>query len=62
MKYMELKKLLKAAAVEAKKIFKNDIPAINMTINDTIDFLAKEHNLSERQRHMLALYGCTLHC
>ena len=48
MKYLELKQLLKAEADNAKKKFKNDKPAIRMIINDTVDSLSKDNNLSER--------------
>lgn len=59
--YLQIKIQLKESAIEAKKKYPKDKPAIRMIINDTVDYLSKENNLSERQRSMLSNYACKLH-
>jgi hypothetical protein len=52
---------LKMAAIEAKNYFKSDKPAINQSINDSLDSICRSVQLSEYQRNLLANYACTLH-
>ena len=59
--YQQAKAALKAAASEAKKANKNDLPLIRMIINDEADALCKNNHLSEYQRDLLANYACKLH-
>ena len=59
--YQRAKSVLKGISDESKRIFKNDIPAINQTINDEADFICKNNSLSEYQQKLLHNYACTLH-
>lgn len=60
-KYQNVKLALKLAAKQDKERFKNDKPAINMSINDFCDYLCKDLNLSDHQRNLLSNYACKLH-
>ena len=60
-KYSQAKETLKFIAMASKKEFKNDKPAIRQAINDSADMLCKDLQLSEWDRHRLALYSCKLH-
>jgi len=59
--YQTAKESLKETAKEVKQNFKTDKPLIRMTINDTVDSLCKDLNLSEHQRNLLSNYACKLH-
>lgn len=59
--YQQAKERLKETAKEIKKQFSTDKPLINMTVNDTVDYLSKDLNLTEYQRNLLSNYACTLH-
>ena len=59
--YQQVKSELKEIADTAKKDHKNDLPAIRMIINDSVDMLCKEHHFSEYYRNLLSNYSCTLH-
>ena len=59
--YQKAKERLKETAKEIKKQYPNDKPLINMTINDTVDYLSKDLNLTEYQRNLLSDYACKLH-
>lgn len=59
--YKTAKESLKETAKEVKQNFKTDKPLIRMTINDTVDSLSKDLNLSEHQRNLLSNYACKLH-
>jgi len=59
--YQTAKESLKETAKEVKQNFKTDKPLIRMTINDTVDSLSKDLNLSEHQRNLLSNYACKLH-
>lgn len=59
--YQSAKERLKETAKEIKKQFPTDKPLINMTINDTVDYLSKDLNLTEYQRNLLSNYACKLH-
>lgn len=61
MNYQNCKKLLKQEAKGLKKRFPNDIPAVNMGINDFMDYLCRECDLTEHKKHLLDLYACKLH-
>lgn len=59
--YQQAKRRLKNIAVESKTLFNNDKPKIRMVINDSVDYLSKDLNLSEHQRNLLSSYACKLH-
>ncbi len=59
--YQSAKTNLKQVAQGAKKEFKNDKPAQRMIINDTVDALCKNLNLSDYNRNLLSNYACKLH-
>jgi hypothetical protein len=59
--YQTAKERLKETAKEIKKQFPNDKPMINMVINDEVDCLSKDLNLSEYQTNLLSNYACKLH-
>jgi Mg2+ and Co2+ transporter CorA len=59
--YQQLKAVLKDAAKFAKSYYKTDYPAQRMYLNDCLDSISKNYNLSEYQRNNLANYTCTLH-
>lgn len=59
--YQKAKAYLKTTAKTAKAEYKNDKPAQRMIINDTVDFLCKNYQLSEYKRDLLSLYACKLH-
>ena len=59
--YQNAKESLKETAKEIKKQFPKDKPLINITINDTVDYLSKDLNLTEYQRNLLSNYACKLH-
>ena len=61
MKYKQAKEELKQFAVAAKKNYKNDKPLIRMIINDSIDVIVSNYDLSEYQRSLLCNYACKLH-
>lgn len=59
--YQLAKLELKEIAIETKNFYINDKPAIRMVINDSIDDICDEQNLSEYQRELLYNYACKLH-
>jgi len=59
--YKTAKESLKETANEVKQVFKDDKPLVRMVINDEVDSLSKNYNLSEYQRNLLSNYGCKLH-
>lgn len=59
--YQNAKSNLKAVSQDAKAQHRNDKPAIRQTINDYVDYLCKDLNLSEYQRNLLSNYACKLH-
>ena len=59
--YKTAKENLKEVSKQAKRDFTNDLPAIRMIINDEVDTLSKDYNLSEYQRNLLSNYACKLH-
>ena len=59
--YQQAKRELKDVALDAKRQFKSDKPAVRQIINDYVDSLCKSLNLSDYQRDLLANYACTLH-
>jgi hypothetical protein len=59
--YPNAKNSLKSTANMAKSQFPTDKPMIRMIINDSIDFLVSEYNLSENETYLLQNYACTLH-
>lgn len=59
--YQQAKADLKEIADSAKKEYKNDLPAIRMIINDSVDMLCKENQFSDYYRNLLSNYSCTLH-
>ena len=60
-KYQQAKAELKECAEVAKRYYWNDKPAVNMVINDCLDRIIKELNLTEHKRNLLSNYACTLH-
>ena len=59
--YRKAKKYLCEVAKDIKEKYKTDKPAQRMIINDTVDFLCKNYQLSEYKRNLLSLYACKLH-
>ena len=59
--YQNAKIDLKKVALDAKRFFKNDKPAIRQTINDMSHILFREYDLSDYQCNLLSNYACTLH-
>ena len=59
--YQQVKADLKEIADSAKKEYKNDLPAIRMIINDSVDMLCKENQFSDYYRNLLSNYSCFLH-
>ena len=45
----------------AKRIYAHDKPAVRQIINDRVDSLSREYNLTEHKRDLLANYACKLH-
>ena len=59
--YQEAKKELKFISENLKKQYKNDKPAIRMYINNSINWVSENYNLSEHKNSLLHDYACTLH-
>lgn len=59
--YQTAKRSLKSTSEMAKSQYSTDKPAIRMIINDSVDFLSKELNLSEYERDLLSNYAVKLH-
>ena len=59
--YQNAKSSLKDVSQDAKAQYRNDKPAIRQTINDYVDYLCKDLNLSEYKRNLLSNYACKLH-
>ena len=59
--YQLAKSELKEISVEAKKNFPTDKPMVRQIINDSINYIASDNNLSETQRDLLCNYACKLH-
>jgi hypothetical protein len=60
-KYQQVKSSLKYCAIKTKERNSTDKPMIRQVINDYVDYLSKEYNLSEYQRNLLSNYACKLH-
>jgi hypothetical protein len=60
-KYQQAKQTLKTYTITVKSKHKNDKPMIRMLINDSVDYLSKDLNLSDYQRNLLSDYACKLH-
>jgi hypothetical protein len=60
-KYQQAKQGLKTISIEAKQNTPTDKPLIRMVINDFVDYLSKDYNLTEHQRNLLSNYACKLH-
>jgi len=59
--YNAAKNELKEIAIWAKSQYIDDLPAINMAINDGADSIIRNGNLSEYQQNLLQNYACKLH-
>ena len=59
--YQNAKQLLKMYSLNTKLEYKNDKPAVRMLINDSVDSISKDFNLSNYQRDLLSNYACKLH-
>jgi len=59
--YKNIKRHLKDVADMAKSQFGNDKPMVRLIINDSVDFLSKEYQLSAYYTDLLAEYACKLH-
>ena len=59
--YQQVKADLKEIADSAKIDYKNDLPAIRMIINDSVDMLCKDYQFSDYYRNLLSNYSCFLH-
>ena len=59
--YQMAKKTLEWVSLDAKREFRNDLPAIRMIINDTCDAICKGLRLSDYHRGLLENYSCELH-
>ena len=59
--YFFSKANLRLIANDAKEKHPTDKPMIKQIINDSIDGISADYNLSEHQRDLLCNYACTLH-
>lgn len=59
--YQQVKADLKEIAYTAKMEHKNDLPAIRMIINDSVDMLCKVYQFTDYYRNLLSNYACFLH-
>lgn len=59
--YQQAKKELKQISIRAKEHYKNDKPAIRMYINDSVNWVSDNYNLSHHKNSLLHDYACTLH-
>jgi hypothetical protein len=59
--YQVAKVELKEIQVLAKNQFKNDLPAIRQTINDSAYYISGERNLTAYQANLLHNYAAKLH-
>lgn len=59
--YQQVKNALKNVAKEAKQKHPTDKPLIRMTINNYVNYLAREYNITEYQVKLLSSYSCSLH-
>jgi hypothetical protein len=59
--YQQAKTMLKNSAKWIKEQVPTDKPKIRMIINNEVDYLSKDLNLSEYQRNLLSNYACKLH-
>jgi len=59
--YKIAKDTLKSISLEAKSEFRNDKPAVRQIINDSVDSISRDLNLTNRERDLLSNYACKLH-
>lgn len=59
--YQIAKATLKSVSLDAKAEFRSDKPAVRQIINDTVDGICKDLQLSDYHRDLLANYACKLH-
>jgi hypothetical protein len=59
--YQQVKNALKNVAIEEKKNNPKDKPKIRMIINNYVDYLSREYNITDYQRNLLSNYACKLH-
>jgi len=59
--YQEAKKELKFIADFAKKEYKNDLPAVRTYINDSVNWVSDNYDLSNYKNSLLHDYACKLH-
>jgi hypothetical protein len=59
--YQQLKTLLKDLSIFAKEHFVSDKPAQRQYINDCLDTICKNYQVSEYKRNLLSNYTCKLH-
>lgn len=60
-KYTIAKTTLRWVSLDAKAEYRTDKPMIRTIINDTLDSIIRDLNLSEYQSNLLSNYACTLH-
>ena len=60
-KYQLAKQALKAVAIQSKKDFPTDKPAIRQEINDMTHWIISDMDLTEYQANLLHNYACKLH-
>lgn len=59
--YQIAKNTLKCVALDARSEYRDDKPAVRMIINDTVDEIARDLNLSDYYIGLLSNYACSLH-
>lgn len=59
--YQHAKEALRNISIEAKEHFKNDKPAIRMHINNAVNWVSDDFNLTDHKNSLLHDYACTLH-
>ena len=59
--YKIAKDTLKSISLEAKSEFRNDKPAVRQIINDSVDSISRDLNLTNREIDLLSNYACKLH-
>ena len=59
--YQKCKLYLKEAAADLKEKYKDDYPLIRMCLNNELDQLSRNTNLSEHKKELLTRYVCKLH-
>ena len=59
--YQYAKQDLKGISKNIKEIYRDDKPAIRMHINDSINWVSANYDLTDHKNSLLHDYACTLH-